>query len=114
MSLEPEPALLDVSSEGIAVVTLNRPAKRNAFDELMIAALSEHFETLKGADHVRAVLAKERRVTQLLRHQSRSGGFTGGDRSAEIPQLGVKGRGIGRRRGGFEGAVARGHLGARV
>jgi methylglutaconyl-CoA hydratase len=58
MSLEPEPALLGVSSEGIAVITLNRPVKRNAFDELMIANLSEHFETLKGADHVRAVFIR--------------------------------------------------------
>ncbi len=58
MSLEPEPALLEVSGEGIAIVTLNRPAKRNAFDELMIANLSEHFETLKGADHVRAVFLR--------------------------------------------------------
>lgn len=58
MSLEPDPALLDVSSEGIAVVTLNRPLKRNAFDELMIANLSEHFETLKGADRVRAVFIR--------------------------------------------------------
>lgn len=58
MSLEPDPALLDISSEGIAVVTLNRPAKRNAFDELMIAGLSEHFESLKGADHVRAVFIR--------------------------------------------------------
>lgn len=58
MSLEPDPVLLDVSSEGIAVVTLNRPAKRNAFDELMIAGLSEHFESLKGADHVRAVFIR--------------------------------------------------------
>lgn len=58
MSLEPDPALLDVSPEGIAVVTLNRPAKHNAFDELMIANLSELFETLKGADHVRAVFIR--------------------------------------------------------
>lgn len=58
MSLEPEPALLDVSGEGIAVVTLNRPAKRNAFDELMIAGLTEHFETLKGAEHIRAVFIR--------------------------------------------------------
>lgn len=58
MTLEPERVLLDVSSEGIAVVTLNSPAKHNAFDELMIAALSEHFETLKGADHVRAVFIR--------------------------------------------------------
>ncbi|MEZ5956407.1 MAG: enoyl-CoA hydratase-related protein [Hyphomonadaceae bacterium] len=58
MSLEPDPVLLDVSGEGIAIITLNRPARRNAFDELMIAALSEHFETLKGADHVRAVFIR--------------------------------------------------------
>lgn len=58
MSLESQPVELEVSSEGIAVLTLNRPAKRNAFDELMIANLSEHFETLKGADHVRAVFIR--------------------------------------------------------
>jgi methylglutaconyl-CoA hydratase len=58
MSLAPDPVLLDVSPEGIAVVTLNRPEKRNAFDELMIAHLSETFETLKGADHVRAVFVR--------------------------------------------------------
>jgi methylglutaconyl-CoA hydratase len=58
MSLESEPVDLEVSSEGIAVLTLNRPEKRNAFDELMIENLSEHFETLKGADHVRAVFVR--------------------------------------------------------
>jgi len=58
MSLEPDPVDLSVSAEGIAVLTLNRPAKRNAFDELMIANLNEHFETLKGADHVRAVFIR--------------------------------------------------------
>ncbi|MBC7769081.1 MAG: enoyl-CoA hydratase/isomerase family protein [Phycisphaerales bacterium] len=50
--------LLDISSEGIAVVTLNRPEKRNAFDELMISGLSDTFETLKGADHVRVVFLR--------------------------------------------------------
>ncbi|MBX9747178.1 MAG: enoyl-CoA hydratase/isomerase family protein [Hyphomonadaceae bacterium] len=58
MTLAADPALLEVSSEGIAVVTLNRPDKRNAFDELMIANLAEHFETLKGAEHVRAVFVR--------------------------------------------------------
>lgn len=58
MSTSPDPVLLDVSSEGIATVTLNRPDKRNAFDELMIAHLAETFETLKGADHVRAVFIR--------------------------------------------------------
>ena len=59
MSTSPDPVLLDVSPEGIAVVTLNRPEKRNAFDELMIGGLRETFETLKGADHVRAVFLRE-------------------------------------------------------
>ncbi|MGE3250985.1 MAG: enoyl-CoA hydratase-related protein [Hyphomonadaceae bacterium] len=53
MTLAPDPAILDVSPAGVAVVTINRPQKRNAFDELTIAALGEAFETLRGADHVR-------------------------------------------------------------
>lgn len=55
---EPDPVLLDVSPNGVAVVTLNRPEKRNAFDELMISGLSDTFETLKGADHVRIVFIR--------------------------------------------------------
>lgn len=55
MTLAPEPVLLDVSRDGVAEITLNRPDKRNAFDELMIAGLAETFQTLKGADHVRVV-----------------------------------------------------------
>jgi methylglutaconyl-CoA hydratase len=58
MTLAPDPVLLDVSPEGVAVLTLNRADKRNAFDELMIANLAEHFETLKGADHVRVVFLR--------------------------------------------------------
>lgn len=58
MSLAPDPVVLDVSPAGVAVVTLNRPAKRNAFDELMIAGLAEIFKTLKGADHVRIVFLR--------------------------------------------------------
>lgn len=58
MTLAPDPVLLDVSPEGVATVTLNRPEKRNAFDELVIANLSEVFETLKGADHVRIVFLR--------------------------------------------------------
>jgi methylglutaconyl-CoA hydratase len=58
MSLAPDPVLLELSAEGVAVITLNRAEKRNAFDELTIANLTEHFETLKGADHVRAVFIR--------------------------------------------------------
>ena len=52
------PVLLDVSPEGLAVVRLNRPDKRNAFNEEVIAGLKDAFETLKGADHVRVVLLR--------------------------------------------------------
>jgi methylglutaconyl-CoA hydratase len=58
MTLAPDPVLLDVSPEGVAIVTLNRPDRRNAFDELMITGLSDTFETLKGADHVRVVFLR--------------------------------------------------------
>jgi methylglutaconyl-CoA hydratase len=58
MTLAPDPVLMEVTSEGVAIVTLNRPEKRNAFDELMIANLAEQFETLKGADHVRIVFIR--------------------------------------------------------
>ncbi len=50
--------LLNVTEEGVAFVTLNRPEKRNAFDELMIAALSETFETLRSQDNIRIVFIR--------------------------------------------------------
>lgn len=53
-----ESVLLDVSPEGVGVITLNRPDKRNAFDESVIAGLADAFETLKGADHVRVVMLR--------------------------------------------------------
>jgi methylglutaconyl-CoA hydratase len=53
--LEPDPVLLDITSQGVATVMLNRPGRRNAFDEAMIAALSDVFETLRVADTVRLV-----------------------------------------------------------
>lgn len=52
------PVILDASPGGIAVVQLNRPEKRNAFDEVMIQKLRETFETLKGAEHVHCVVLR--------------------------------------------------------
>lgn len=52
------PVLLDISAQGVAMVTLNRPSRKNAFDEAMIEALSEVFETLRAADGVRIVYLK--------------------------------------------------------
>lgn len=58
MSLAPDPVSLEISPEGVAVVSINRPSKRNALDELTIAELSEAFGTLAVADHIRIVILK--------------------------------------------------------
>ena len=51
--------LLDVSPAGVAVVTINRPEKHNAFNAEVIAALSEIFETLRAnPGNVRMVLLR--------------------------------------------------------
>jgi len=58
-SAEDAPAvLLDATRAGLAVITLNRPKQRNAFGPDLIIALSDIFETLHGADHVRTVLLR--------------------------------------------------------
>ena len=49
---------LEATLEGVAIVTINRPDRRNAFDAALIAALSETFETLHGAEHVRLVFLR--------------------------------------------------------
>ena len=49
---------IDSTADGVVFVTLNRPHKKNAFDAATIAALREAFETLHGADHVRAVFVR--------------------------------------------------------
>lgn len=46
------------TQDGVVFVTINRPAKKNAFDAATIAALFEAFETLHGADHVRLVFIR--------------------------------------------------------
>jgi methylglutaconyl-CoA hydratase len=54
------PDLVQIRStpDGVVFVTINRPAKKNAFDAATIAALREAFETLHGADHVRLVFVR--------------------------------------------------------
>ena len=49
---------IDSTVDGAVFVTINRPAKRNAFDAPTIAALYEAFETLQGADKVRIVFIR--------------------------------------------------------
>lgn len=50
--------LIDSTPDGVVFVTINRPAKKNAFDAATIGALREAFETLHGADHVRVVFVR--------------------------------------------------------
>ncbi|WP_292051300.1 MULTISPECIES: enoyl-CoA hydratase-related protein [unclassified Brevundimonas] len=49
---------IDSLPSGVVFVTINRPQKKNAFNAEVIAALHEAFETLHGADHVRAVIVR--------------------------------------------------------
>src|SRR3569623_2353003 len=46
---------IEATHEGAATVVLNRPARKNAFDADLISAMSEAFETLRGAEGVRVV-----------------------------------------------------------
>ncbi len=50
--------ILDASPSGVAVVMINRPDKKNAFDAEVIAALRQTFETLRDADGVRIVFLR--------------------------------------------------------
>jgi methylglutaconyl-CoA hydratase len=47
--------LVDATPNGVATVTINRPARRNAFNAEVIGALRSAFDTLEGADGVRVV-----------------------------------------------------------
>ena len=49
---------IDVTPQGVATVSMNRPAARNAFNAELIAALHETFETLQGSEHVRVVFLR--------------------------------------------------------
>jgi len=50
--------LLEATREGVAVVLLNRPHKHNALNAQVVAALTEAFQTLQGAEGVRLVFLR--------------------------------------------------------
>ncbi len=52
------PVLVSHGANGVATVTLNRPARGNAYDEAMLAALIEGLGALGGDDGVRAVVIR--------------------------------------------------------
>ena len=49
---------IESTREGATTVWINRPARKNAFDSLTIAALHEAFETIAGAEGVRIVFVR--------------------------------------------------------
>jgi methylglutaconyl-CoA hydratase len=49
---------LEASVGGVATVLINRPDKKNAFDDEVIAALDQAFETLEAADGVRVAFVR--------------------------------------------------------
>lgn len=49
---------ISATQSGAVTVTMNRPAKKNAFEEGLISALSEAFDTLAGAEGVRVVFVR--------------------------------------------------------
>ncbi len=49
---------LDIDADGVATVTLNRPQVRNAFDEALIAALTDTFKTLAGEAQMRVLVLR--------------------------------------------------------
>ena len=55
----PDPAVqLQATRDGVAVVLLNRPKRGNAIGSAEVAALTEAFQTLQGAEGVRAVFLR--------------------------------------------------------
>lgn len=55
---EGSPVVIQGTPEGVVVVNLNRPERKNAFDAPTIDALHEAFVTLKGQDGVRIVFLR--------------------------------------------------------
>src|SRR5947209_7143767 len=55
MSASP-PVLARENVGGVAVLTLDRPDRRNSLSEAMLAALSENLESIAGDRSVRAVV----------------------------------------------------------
>jgi len=50
--------ILDIDDRGVATVTLNRPDKHNAFDENVIAELTDTLEKVAGDKSVRAMILR--------------------------------------------------------
>lgn len=57
-ALEGSSVVIEATPSGVAVVNLNRPHRKNAFDSEMIGELTQAFTTLKTQEHVRIVFLR--------------------------------------------------------
>jgi methylglutaconyl-CoA hydratase len=53
--MNPQPILTEIDQRGVASLVLNRPEVHNAFDDVLIARLTEALEALAGNDGVRVL-----------------------------------------------------------
>jgi methylglutaconyl-CoA hydratase len=53
--VQSDKVLFEAVAEGAVTITINAPAKKNAFDDEIVRALSQAFETAHGAEGVRVV-----------------------------------------------------------
>ncbi len=53
--MNPEPIVTEIDERGVATLVLNRPDVHNAFDDVLIARLSDALDALAGNDDVRVV-----------------------------------------------------------
>lgn len=51
-------ARIEATPDGVATITINSPTTKNAFDDQVIAALRQAFDTLHGAEGVRVVFLR--------------------------------------------------------
>ncbi len=58
MAMDEAPVLVAIDARGVATVTLNRPARGNAYDEAMLAALIDGLGPLAANESVRAVVIR--------------------------------------------------------
>lgn len=56
--VEGSSVVIEATHAGVAVLNLNRPRRKNAFDSEMIGELTEAFTTLKSQEHVRIVFVR--------------------------------------------------------
>ncbi len=80
-----------IDAAGIARVTLDRPAAHNAFDEALIAALTETFTALGGNPQVRAIIlagsGKSFCAGADIAWMRRAGGWTEAENRADAMKL---------------------------